>query len=149
MPASASSVVAALLDPNVGNHSSSATAGNGKANLGSTSITLSPVQDVLVLRVSEDAFKGHAMFTVFLDGVQQAGIMTAQASHAQQRSDRFEFEGPFGPGPHDLTIRYLNDYSEGSAPNDRNLYIDQIEYNGADLHQSVALLLSGDAIFHF
>lgn len=105
--------------------------------------------DLLVLRMSEDAFKGHAMFTVFVDGAQQDGIFTTRASHAQGETETFAFTGAYGSGPHKVGVRYLNDYAEGEGLTDRNLYVEQIEYNGATVHQGQAMKLEGDALFHF
>jgi hypothetical protein len=149
MSAASPRQTAAPLDPNTGGTSLASLSGPGHARADGGSAPMASAEDRLVLRISEDAFKGHAMFVVIVDGVQQSGLMAARASHARGESDPFEFTGNFGPGPHALTVRYLNDYSEGGGAGDRNLYINRIEYNGVDTHQSQALLVNGDALFQF
>ncbi|MCJ2011551.1 hypothetical protein MKK53_03285, partial [Methylobacterium sp. J-076] len=43
--------------------------------------------DTLVLKLSEDAYKGDAQYTISVDGKQVGGTLTAHASHAAGQSD--------------------------------------------------------------
>jgi len=87
--------------------------------------------DTLALAISEDAWHGHARFTVSVDGIQVGGVQTATASHAAGVSQDFEFHAAFGPGSHEVLVDYLNDAWGGSAQADRNLYVDAASYNGS------------------
>lgn len=87
--------------------------------------------DTLALSVSEDAWQGDAQFTVAIDGSTIGGVHTATASHAAGASQPFSFTGRWGPGPHTVGITFINDAWGGTPSSDRNLYVEQVSFNGA------------------
>jgi len=95
--------------------------------------------DTLVLKVSEDAYKGDAQFTVAVDGKQLGGTFTATALHSAGASQDFTFKGDFGSGPHKVAVSFTNDLYGGSPSLDRNLYVNDVVYNGTDTKQSTPL----------
>ena len=95
------------------------------------SFTTGSGSDTLVLNMSEDAYLGDAQFTVAVDGVQLAGTFTTTVSHASGGSQRFNFMGDWGVGPHTVTVKFLNDAYGGTPATDRNLYVNGISYDGA------------------
>lgn len=95
--------------------------------------------DRLVVNVSEDYYKGNAQFTVSIDGKQLGGTLTATVSHSSGGSQNFVFAGDFGAGQHTLSVAFINDLYGGTASTDRNLYVNDIIYNGTDTKQSAAL----------
>ncbi len=95
------------------------------------SVTTGSGSDTLVLNMSEDAYLGDAQFTVAVDGVQLAGTFTTTVSHASGGSQRFNFMGDWGVGPHTVTVKFLNDAYGGTPATDRNLYVNGISYDGA------------------
>lgn len=99
--------------------------------------------DTVSLRVSEDAWRGDARFTVAVDGKQIGGILTATASHALGHTQEVHVRGAFGPGAHTVRMTFLNDAWGGTAATDRNLYLDGLSYNGVDAKQAAALLRNG------
>ncbi|TPG49531.1 hypothetical protein EAH89_21190 [Roseomonas nepalensis] len=96
----------------------------------------------LVLRVSEDAWQGHAQFTVSVDGAQVGGVRTASASHAAGQHDDVVIPG-LPAGAHAVAVTFLNDAWGGSAAADRNLYVDSVSYAGEEKGIGAVLLSSG------
>jgi glucose/arabinose dehydrogenase len=104
------------------------------------SVTIGSGPDALVLRIAQDAWQGSAQYTVSVDGVQIAGTLTAQASHAAGQADTVTVLGSWAAGPHTLTVNFLNDDWGGSAAADRNLYLESATYNGAAVAGATAML---------
>jgi len=98
--------------------------------------------DTLVLKISQDAFQGSAQYTVSVDGNQIGGTLTGGASHVARQDDTISVLGNFAPGPHRLTINFLNDLYHGTPNTDRNLYVDGITYDGVAVPNGTAALLS-------
>ncbi len=92
--------------------------------------TLGPTPDTLALEISEDSWQGNALYTVSIDGKQIGGVQTATASHAAGAVNDVSIAGNWGPGPHTVGITFINDAWGGTPSTDRNLYIDQVSYNG-------------------
>jgi beta-glucanase (GH16 family) len=86
--------------------------------------------DQLVLKISEDAYLGDALYTVSVDGVQIGGTLTAHASHAAGQDELITVEGDWAPGNHSVLVRFLNDRWDGTPQTDRNLYVGGATYNG-------------------
>ena len=108
----------------------------------SPTITFGTGPDSLVFQISEDAYangdgtsdaKGDATFTVSADGKQIGGTFTAAASHATHQKQTVTLNGYFGPGTHSVSVKFLNDASGGTAATDRNLYVDAVNYKGANI----------------
>lgn len=114
-------------------------AGNG------TSVTVGSGPDSLVIKVSEQAYKGDAQFTVSVDGKQIGGTLTAHASHAAGLSDTVTVQGDWGAGNHTVAVNFVNDKWDGTAATDRNLYVDSATYNGVAVAGAKLDLHSGGA----
>jgi hypothetical protein len=99
--------------------------------------------DRLVLKISQDAYKGDAQYTVSVDGVQIGEVQTAAAWHSAGQSDTLVVRGNWATGPHSVTIRFLNDVWDGTSDTDRNLYIDGATYNGLAVAGAAQPILSG------
>ena len=110
-------------------------------------VTLGTGPDSVVVRVSEDAWKGHAQFTVSVDGKQIGGVQTATAAHATGQTQAFTLRGSFGAGPHKVAVTFLNDAWGGSAAADRNLYVDSVTYAGTTAAQGAVLGSNGGRAF--
>lgn len=101
---------------------------------GATDTAIGSGPDTLVLRVSEDAYEGDAEFTVEVDGQQVGGTLTAATSHGSG-SDTVTVSGDWTAGDHQLRVTFTNDlWVDGVG--DRNLYLDGVTYNGADVPDS-------------
>ncbi len=96
----------------------------------------------LVLQLSEDAYQGHAQFTVTVDGKSLGGAQTVTASHAAGGVQNFAFAQVMAAGTHDVAISFLNDAWGGTAATDRNLYVHAVNANGAALPGTAASLMS-------
>jgi len=86
--------------------------------------------DTLLLGISENAYLGNAQFTVSVDGVQQGGTQTAQASSTLGQSQFFAIDGSFGAGPHTVAVDLLNGLNAGTPATDRSLSITSLSDNG-------------------
>jgi len=111
--------------------------GNGAVTYSATGTTTSPTPTptpatgTLVLHVSEDAYKGNAQFTVFVDGHQIGGTQTATALHSKGQWQDITLTGPFDNGPHTIDVNFINDlYSPGKHGGDRNLYVQSVTIDG-------------------
>jgi hypothetical protein len=104
--------------------------------------------DTLDIHLSEDAWQGDAQFTVAIDGAMIGGVRTATALHASGASQDVSITGGWGAGPHSVAIAFINDAYGGTSATDRNLYVDQVSYDGRMAAGApVALLSSGTAAF--
>ena len=103
--------------------------------------------DSLVVKVSEDYYLANAQFTVSVDGKQLGGTFTATTLHSSGNSQTFAFAGDFGSGQHTVSVNFLNDAWAGTPATDRNLYVNDIVYNGTDTGQSAALMSTGAKTF--
>ncbi|MCJ2010941.1 carbohydrate-binding domain-containing protein, partial [Methylobacterium sp. J-076] len=101
--------------------------------------------DTLVLKLSEDAYKGDAQYTISVDGKQVGGTLTAHASHAAGQSDTITVNGDWAAGDHKVSLYFLNDAYDGTAATDRNLYLDSATYNGAAVSGGHLALMSAGA----
>jgi hypothetical protein len=106
--------------------------------------------DSLVLRISQDAYRGSAQYTVRVDGAPIGGTLTADALHSSGQSDMVTVLGNWAAGNHTVQVDFLNDAWDGTAATDRNLYVDGATYNGAAVGGAARTLLSsGPASFGF
>ena len=103
--------------------------------------------DSLLVKVSEDYYLANAQFTVSVDGKQLGGTNTATTLHSSGNSQTFAFAGDFGSGQHTVSVKFLNDAWAGTAATDRNLYVNDIVYNGTDTKLSAALMANGAKTF--
>lgn len=104
--------------------------------------------DTLNLQVSEDAWQGNAQFTVTVDGVSTGTVYSATASHAAGATQGLSLAGRWGAGAHTIGIAFINDAYGGSSTTDRNLYVNQVAYDGQTASGApVALMSNGTANF--
>ena len=59
----------------------------------------------------------------------------------------FIFKGDWSSGSHTVTVNFLNDMWGGTSTTDRNLYIDGLNYDGADTAQSAMFAATGARSF--
>jgi aryl-phospho-beta-D-glucosidase BglC (GH1 family) len=100
---------------------SSAAGSNDAAMLYNGTLTFQA--NTLHLSVAEDAWKGHAQFTVAVDGKQIGGVYTATASHAAGQWQDIAVTGNFSPTPGEIQVNFINDLWGGSTDADRNLFV--------------------------
>ena len=116
----------------------------------SATLTAGSGSDALVLRISQDAYRGSAQYTVKVDGKQVGGTFTASALRSSGQSDTLTLKGDWGPGEHRVEVAFTNDLYGGSATADRNLHVDAATYNGQALQGAAATLYdAGSASFGF
>ena len=90
--------------------------------------------DKFVLTISQEAYLGNAQYLVFVDGKQVGGVLEASALRSSGVTDTLTIKGDFGPGAHQVTVKYVNDARNVVAldnSQDRNLYVHSVAYNGA------------------
>ena len=101
--------------------------------------------DTLAIGISEDAWNGDAQYNVSVDGSQVGGTMTAHASHAAGADEQVLLSGHWGAGTHAVTIAFLNDAWGGSPSTDRNLYLDNMTYDGTPAAGATHIFYSNGA----
>jgi hypothetical protein len=105
--------------------------------------------EVLRIGLSQDAWKGNALFNVSVDGQVVLANQSVTASHAAHQTSYIDLNLALAEGDHTLAITFLNDAWGGSSDKDRNLHVDSVMVNGIDLHHSASLMAAGDAVFAF
>ncbi len=85
--------------------------------------------DQLTLALSEDAYQGDAQFIVKMDGTQLGNAQSVTASNSAGQTQNFTFSGTWGAGAHNVEVDFIND-AYGGPGQDRNLYVDQVTYDG-------------------
>ena len=110
-------------------------------------ITVGAGSDVLVFKLSQDAYQGNAQYTVSVDGVQAGGVLTASATRGSGLSDTLTVLANLAPGAHDVEINFLNDAYAGTPATDRNLYVDSGTYNGDTIAFTARQLMSAGPTF--
>jgi hypothetical protein len=103
--------------------------------------TVPPPSDTLTLYMSEDAWKGDAQFTVSMDG-KVIGSETTMALHSTGDSSIYVLTGNWGSGSHNVQIQFTNDAYGGTPSTDRNLYVNDIAYDGVSYANTKATMLS-------
>ena len=107
-----------------------------------------PVEDVLTLAVSEDAWNGDAQCYVTIDGKPFGGITTVTASHAAGAVQTITIDAPgLRTGTHTIGLAFINDADSGLPGQDRNLYLDAARLNGVDQGVAAAVTAAGTAFF--
>ncbi|MBV8524300.1 MAG: matrixin family metalloprotease [Acetobacteraceae bacterium] len=106
-----------------------------------------PAPDTLVVTMAEDAWQGDAQFIATLDGNVIGGPQAVTASHSAGDAQNFTFQGNFGPGPHELAISFINDAWGGTSSTDRNLYVNGLTYDGANVPASSASLWTNSTAY--
>ena len=121
-----------------GSSTSSSTAGTTTSNVSTPNASST---DSITLRVSEDAYKGDAQMVVKVDGKQLGdSAYTVTASHADGKTQDITLHGDFTTGTHKVEVAFINDFYEGSASADRNLYLQGIDVNGTFHAEAAASL---------
>lgn len=105
-------------------------------------------RQTLTLVLSEDRYRGDAKFAVSLDGA-KVGSGTVTALHSQGKTQEFTFSGDWKIGAHDIRIDFLNDAYGGRRSADRNLYVEQVKWNGVGyLDHTQAMMSNGGFVVH-
>ena len=80
----------------------------------STTIDIGTGSDVLVLRITQDAWEGSARYTVSVDGVRIGAELEAVALRGRTLVDTITVRGSWADGFHSLTLNFVNDASGGT-----------------------------------
>lgn len=101
----------------------------------------------LVLALAEDRYRGDAQFIAKVDGARVGGG-TVTALERLGASQNFTFSGQWAAGTHDVEVDFINDRYGGTTRTDRNLYVDNVRYDGVSyLDHHVAMLSNGAVHF--
>ena len=111
---------------------SSTTAGAAQLSCGVQTYSVgAPAKQALSVKISEDAYNGHAQFTVSVDGCQVGGTYTASVSHGCGSST--VNLGDYAAGSHKVTVNFVNDAYNASTGQDRNLYVDSVSFGSTTI----------------
>ncbi len=110
--------------------------------------TVAPVElgtgsQTIHIQASEDAWQGDAQMVVTVDGAQVGSPISVTALHSQGAVQDILIHGDWGPGQHNVTAAFVNDAWGGTADTDRNLYVQDIALDGADLGGGASLYSNG------
>lgn len=97
-------------------------------------------ESTLAFQMSGDAWHGDAQCIISVDGRQLGGVQTIGASHALGQSKRMSFLVKLGAGPHMASVEMVRAGSAGRSGLERQLYVEAIEFNGAQLARPMAVL---------
>jgi hypothetical protein len=102
----------------------------------------------LILVLSEDRYQGDAQFIAKVDGQTVGGPTSVTALERLGQTQSFTFTGQWSAGTHDVGVDFTNDRYDGSVRSDRNLYVENVKYDGASyLDHQVALMSNGTVHF--
>ena len=103
--------------------------------------------DRLSILLSGDGYRGGPQFIAKVGGeTLTPEPVTVSAAHGTD-SQRFEFTGDWGDGRQDLEISFVNDFYHGTQETDRNLYVEEVSYNGRVVASQEHAMLSTDSAF--
>nr|WP_294508952.1 carbohydrate-binding domain-containing protein [uncultured Rhodopila sp.] len=115
--------------------------GGGNASfLVGTALPIGFGPDSLVLRVSENPYKGNVQFTVSVDGIQIGGVETIVALNAGGDTQAFTFLGDWGTTQHTVTISFVNPLSDANGS--RAMLLQGVTYDGTNSTANAAALAS-------
>jgi hypothetical protein len=86
-------------------------------------------RDTISLYLAEDAYKGDAKFLLMVNGAQIGSAQSVTTSNSGGNSQVFAFSGLWGAHP-TINVEFINDLYGGLPQADRNLYVNNIVYNG-------------------
>ena len=93
--------------------------------------TVGTGSDLLVLKITQDAYQGDSQYAVYVDGKQIGATLTAKALHGSGQTDTLQVKGDWAAGSHTVAVKLLNDLYGGTASTDRNIYVESATFNGA------------------
>ena len=97
-----------------------------------------PAKGTLVLHMSEDAWHGDVQCQISIDGCQLGKVQTITAFHGLGQSQGMTFLTELEAGSHTVSVQLVHAGSAGQSGEDRHLYIDAVEFNGAHVLAPVA-----------
>jgi endoglucanase len=112
--------------------------GNATFAVGGTTPTEAAPADTLTLQLSENAYKGDALFVLYVDGHAVTTPQVVTALHDANQTQGFTFAGNWGAGPHTIGVACVNNGYGPSPGEQRSLYIDGITLNGSDVFSGPA-----------
>src|SRR5689334_19448896 len=97
--------------------------------------------------MAEDQAAGEdAQFTVNVDGQQIGGVQTVTVPQSSGQTERFTFGGDYGPGTHNITVTFGNNFIYPGVAGDRNLYVDSVRYDGEIVSNSMAAIYNSPLV---
>jgi Ca-dependent carbohydrate-binding module xylan-binding/Glycosyl hydrolases family 16 len=109
-----------------------------------------PGLDTITVKIAGTAYKGDPTFSIEVDDRVLAADVAVTADYGTDWQT-FTFKGDFDPGgsqKHKIEIDLLNDLMKKGV-GDRNLYVDEIAFNGVVQSQNVAITNSIDKDWFF
>jgi endoglucanase len=103
---------------------------------GTTPVAAAPA-DTLTLTLSEEAWEGDAQFVLSIDGHAITTPQAVTALRTASATESFTFTGSWGAGSHSIGVAFVNDARGTAGGEDRNLYIDGVTVNGANVFKGL------------
>lgn len=105
--------------------------------------------DTLSLILSEDAWLGDAEFTIAVDGIAIGDTQTINAQQRLGQSETLDIQGTFSGLTQTVEIDLLNYAYGGSPTTERDLYVLNATFDGAEVPVSLDLVALGQQSFSF
>ena len=102
--------------------------------------------DTLVIALSADEYLGDAKAIISINGVQVTAPIDVAAVHSQGQTQLVTVEGDFGSSLNNLDVSFTNDLFGGRPLLDRNLYVDQVTFDGRTEASSDKLALTSTLV---
>jgi Ca2+-binding RTX toxin-like protein len=93
--------------------------------------------DLILVRVAEDAYQGHAQFQLLIDGQAVGPVTTVTATHGHGQWQDVAFRTHLTTAVKSVSVAFLNDLDDGTLTTGRNLYLDSITINGLKITPAV------------
>ena len=113
------------------------------ATPGGTNTTIGSGSDVLVLKITQDAYQGDSQYAVYVDGKQIGATLTATALHGSGEFDTLQIKDDWSVGSHTVSVTLLNDLWGGTTSTDRNVYVENATYDGVAVSGSNLAVVDG------
>ena len=101
-----------------------------------------PVNAIIAVQMSEDAWKGDAQYSVSIDGGSPVTTGSISALESLANTQTVSFAAMLAYGKHDIAISFLNDAYGGTSQLDRNLYVKGMSVNNSSVAGATSQLYS-------
>jgi len=113
---------------------------------GGTPTLPSVTPDQLSILLSGDSYQGAPRFMATIDGETLTPSPLAVSAVRGAGTQSFAFTGNWGSGGHDVEISFVNDLWGGTPDTDRNVYVEQVYFNGTSVMTYYESLFSDGSV---
>src|SRR6478672_5244497 len=101
--------------------------------------------DTFTLQVNADEYQGLPQFIIRMDGTKFRDVLTTNALHTVGQAQAFSFSGDFS-NVKQISVELINDLYDGTPTQDRNLYVQNLTFDGQTQLGSQAVYIGDCAL---